>query len=133
MNDAEALSQFYNARRLGEGKYTAVCPVCDSTSQTLYLTDGRKCTLIYCHSGCTKEQVLAAVGLKVSDLFANDMPYKRPPYDPKDDLANMVIIRAGIINDRLDGRECSDSDKVWIKGVVNRLKSNDCWGLVHDL
>jgi hypothetical protein len=56
-------------RRSGEG-YSARCPAHNDRNPSLSVgeaEDGR--VLLNCHAGCTETQVVAALGLKMSDLF----------------------------------------------------------------
>tara|TARA_R110001606_G_scaffold329549_1_gene476790 strand:- start:182 stop:580 length:399 start_codon:yes stop_codon:yes gene_type:complete len=125
--EAAALSEFFEGRRIGEGKYLSLCPLCSSKSETLYLTDGRKGTLIYCHSGCDKEDVLAEVGLKLQDLFSNSHTFVKPPYDPAEDLHRVDIIRSFIKEKKEKGEPIRESDVVFANSVKARLKSHNCW------
>jgi len=57
----------------GESGWTARCPAHDDDSPSLSVSegdDGR--ALVNCHAGCTNEDVVAALGLELSDLFPND-------------------------------------------------------------
>lgn len=52
----------------------AVCPVHPDKQASLTISRGRTGTLIFCHAGCRIDDILAAVGLKKSDLFYEDRP-----------------------------------------------------------
>lgn len=45
------------------------CPAHDDKHASLTITKGRKCTLFYCHAGCSVDAILAAAGLKKKDTF----------------------------------------------------------------
>lgn len=54
----------------GKDSWMARCPAHDDKSPSLKITDisgGR--TLIHCHAGCGAIDVLAAIGLELSDLY----------------------------------------------------------------
>lgn len=52
------------------GQYTAVCPAHDDKHASLSVSSGKDGKIILkCHAGCSTEKVLAAMGLKMSDLF----------------------------------------------------------------
>lgn len=70
--------------RGGKGSYRAQCPSHGSSGLTLSIKecdDGT--TLLKCFAGCSAEDVLAAVGLPVSEMF-NDKPYDKPEYGKKE-------------------------------------------------
>jgi len=53
-----------------EHQATARCPAHDDHHPSLRIgigADGR--VLLHCHAGCTAEQIVAALGLKMADLF----------------------------------------------------------------
>lgn len=66
----------------GHGKWTARCPSHDDRRQSLSVSvggDGR--VLLHCHAGCSTEDICAALGLTVKDLFdaeAEVKPKERP-------------------------------------------------------
>lgn len=69
-NPLTAALLFPDAKSVGDFQYEAKCPAHDDRSASLSIgqgDDGR--TLIHCHAGCRTEDVLAAVGLKMSDLM----------------------------------------------------------------
>jgi len=71
-----------NPRRAGAG-WVALCPAHDDRRPSLSVSegpDGR--ILLYCFGGCPTQHVLAAMGLRWSDLFADD-PLRRRDDRPK--------------------------------------------------
>ena len=57
-------------RQRKPGSWVACCPAHDDKSPSLYVTeadDGR--ALLKCWAGCTTEEICAAVGLELRDLF----------------------------------------------------------------
>ena len=60
-----------HAQRNGTG-WSAHCPAHDDHNASLSISEGRDGrTLIYCHAGCTPEQIVAAMGLKMADLYSD--------------------------------------------------------------
>jgi hypothetical protein len=60
-------------RARGAGKWSARCPAHADKSPSLSLRegdDGR--LLLHCFAGCTVDEITAALGLRVSDLFTDD-------------------------------------------------------------
>jgi hypothetical protein len=68
---AEAiLSRLEAVRSRGGDRWSARCPAHEDKSPSLAireLPDGR--LLLYCHAGCSSDEVVGAVGLEMSDLF----------------------------------------------------------------
>jgi hypothetical protein len=65
----EVLDRLDNVRRSAKG-YSALCPAHDDHHPSLVVTegdDGR--VLLHCHAGCEAEEVVAALGLSMADLF----------------------------------------------------------------
>ncbi|MDD2768711.1 MAG: DNA primase [Methylococcus sp.] len=72
---SELLSRLNGVRKTGPGRWVACCPAHEDRTPSLSIRqvdDGR--ILIHDFGGCGVEDVLAAVGLEVKDLF--------PPRDP---------------------------------------------------
>jgi hypothetical protein len=68
---AAQVAELLGARRTGAGKWMARCPVHDDQHPSLSIStgdDGR--TLLHCFAGCSLADILAAIGLRTSDLFA---------------------------------------------------------------
>ena len=68
---SQQVAHHFEARRIGEGKWKAKCPLHQGHSDgslSIYSADDGK-TLIRCWAGCKTEDVLATVGLSWSDLF----------------------------------------------------------------
>ncbi len=64
------LNRLDGVKRCGDNEYHAICPACRNNSKKLYVSagdDGK--ILIDCKHGCTPAEIVAAMGLKASDLF----------------------------------------------------------------
>ena len=71
MDVHEILTRFPSAKSSGSG-WQARCPKHDDRTPSLSIStgdDGR--TLVHCHTGCPVEDILAAVGLTLRDLFVD--------------------------------------------------------------
>jgi hypothetical protein len=67
----KVLERLEQVRRAGGG-WVARCPAHKDRSPSLSVregADGR--VLVYCHAGCRTEDVVAAIGLSMRDLFAD--------------------------------------------------------------
>ncbi len=67
------LQSFNVERRYGD-KAQCTCPAHDDKQASLTITKGRKCTLFYCHAGCSVDDVLRAAGLEKKDTFYDTEP-----------------------------------------------------------
>jgi hypothetical protein len=64
------VSRLDGARRVGRNSYVARCPAHKDRSPSLSVGIGREGrVLVHCFAGCSTHDVLAAVGLSISDLF----------------------------------------------------------------
>ena len=69
MTYAEILTFFDNVTECGNG-HTALCPAHYDNRNSLSLAEGDDGKiLIYCHAGCYTQDIVAAAGLEMKDLF----------------------------------------------------------------
>lgn len=59
-------------------QFTARCPAHDDRHSSLSVSQGEKGIVLHCHAGCPMEDVIAAMGLRVSDLYS-DPPTSTAP------------------------------------------------------
>jgi len=72
----------------GTNNWRAPCPSHGGESGTTFAVtykEDEKATYVYCHGGCTQDEVLAALGLDASDLY--DEPKKKKTKRPRGRLA----------------------------------------------
>jgi len=84
------LSKLDRVRETSPGKWRARCPSHEGKSLTLSIAEGDSgAALIYCFAGCGATEVLAAVGLQLSDLYPEDSLICSRWYDrtPRKDYA----------------------------------------------
>jgi putative DNA primase/helicase len=55
--------------RVHDGELSARCPAHDDGTASLTVTDAKGKALVHCHAGCTAEAIVGALGLRLSDLF----------------------------------------------------------------
>lgn len=60
-----------HAKRLSDGTWSARCPAHEDRMPSLSLTERSGKILIHCHAGCETGDILAAIGLRWVDLFAD--------------------------------------------------------------
>jgi DNA primase len=56
-----------------KGKWIACCPAHQDKSPSLAVTETDDRVLVHCFSGCDTQNVTAAIGLNVADLFYNKL------------------------------------------------------------
>ena len=56
-----------------KGKWIACCPAHQDKSPSLAVTETDDRVLVHCFSGCDTQDVTAAIGLNVADLFYNKL------------------------------------------------------------
>ena len=103
MNAAKVLHRLEGVRQTQPDKWIARCPAHKDRSPSLSIRDaGNDLILLHCHAGCHFEDVVAAMGLKVSDL----MPPKpitytaipsKPPRLRADEALYMLRSEIGVI------------------------------------
>ena len=108
---------FDHARELKEGRWVTQCPV-HQGGQNLYISDGRKGTLIFCQAGCDTADVLDQIGLSMRDLYLDRAPRKF--YSPENDAIAMLIYQATIKR----GEKLTDKDALFVNTVSRRLRKN---------
>ena len=62
------LGHFKILKRYGN-KAQATCPAHNDKKASLTITEGKKCTLFYCHAGCCLDDILLGAGLSKKDIF----------------------------------------------------------------
>lgn len=99
----------------GKDKWMACCPAHDDGSPSLAIkenTDGS--LLIYCFAGCHSDDITAAIGLKMSDLFLPANDFDRRAYAKRkaaeearivssDDHLFLEIAKAALANGEILG------------------------------
>lgn len=75
----QVLANLRDVRRAGRG-FLACCPAHDDRSPSLNVTtNDRGDVMLKCYAGCTFDDVVAALGMKPEQLFADYDPNWRPP------------------------------------------------------
>lgn len=119
MNDR--LSAVVSAlERIGQVKvtgdsYIACCPAHDDKTPSLSVSsgsDGR--ALLFCHAGCSPEQIIAQLGLSWTDLFPDSTPGESPiisEYEYRDPDGTLLYVK----------------ERCWPKRFVYRHLENGNW------
>lgn len=72
MTYKDFLTHFTNAQCRGKHTVNVTCPCHYDNKASLSISEGSDRILMHCHAGCDTKEILAAVGLKESDLFYNE-------------------------------------------------------------
>ncbi len=72
MNLNEFISKLEKVKKINFSEYTALCPAHDDKNPSLSVTEKDGKILLHCHRGCSPEEIVSAMGLKMSDLFTKD-------------------------------------------------------------
>ena len=123
------LAKLEGVRKTGTNKWIARCPSHDDKSPSLAIREcDDRTTLIHCFAQCLPNDVLAAVGLDLRDLFPARLDHaiaqKRRPFDPQDMLrcvAHEVQIVACVASDILNKRDILLPDWERTQTAANRL------------
>lgn len=98
----EFLTHFDNVKQSGRNQYTARCPVHGDSHNSLSIgyNSEKSHILVYCHAGCEVKDVLKSIGLKMSDLYADNSKGKQilhqKTYIYKDENSNVVYYKTRI-------------------------------------
>ena len=123
------LDRLESVRETGPSRWIAKCPSHDDSSPSLSireLDDGR--TLIHDFGGCHVSDVLAALGMEMTDLFPDRLGHHLPPTRsriPASDLLRIIADEAltvGVIAGRfLDDREIDKDEWSRLSLAVRRI------------
>ena len=126
------LSKLDKVKPTGNGKYLACCPAHPDKSPSLAIkkTDDEK-LLLHCFSGCSVIDILAAIGLELSDLMPENPNYQKgnkPPrfnkYELFDRLIHESIILSLAIRQLLNFQDLSAEDETRVlvaENVINNI------------
>ncbi len=71
------LTKLDAVRSRGTGRWQAQCPAHDDRNPSLSISEGERGLLIRCWAGCTVEEITAAMGITIRDLFYDAGPDQR--------------------------------------------------------
>jgi len=140
MTANDLLSKLDKVKCAGQGKWLACCPAhADKTASLSVreLDDGR--VLAHCFAGCSVHEVVAAVGLELTDLFPprTDQHFikgERRPFPAADCLraiafeSILVLIAAA---DLLAGQPFNETDRTRLALAVTRIQAALTAGGIH--
>lgn len=77
MKTHEILSRLKGVRHSLQG-WIAKCPAHEDRNPSLSIREGDGKILLHCFASCTVESICAAIGIRVSDLFAQPRSLRKP-------------------------------------------------------
>jgi len=83
------------------GKWMACCPAHKDTSPSLAISEVNDRVLIHCFAGCETEDVMAAIGLSLADLFYNKLVVSKLAKEKRKRYEEVLIterLQVAIIN-----------------------------------
>ena len=69
MTTPELISLLDGVRSRGTGKWSARCPSHPDKNPSLSIAEGERGLLVKCWGGCTLDEITAALGIEIKDLF----------------------------------------------------------------
>ncbi len=123
------LNRLQGVKQKATHKWLAKCPAHDDRSPSLWvrLADDDK-VLIHCFGGCQVADVVASVGLELSDLFPKQASYGKATHKPRFNAADLLslcvqesMILVVALGDCWAGRAVSDEDQARIQRAVDTL------------
>lgn len=83
----ELINRLQKVKQVGKGRWIACCPAHNDKSPSLSISEGGNKLLIHCHSGCSALDVVHAVGLELTDLFNDPLPWQFSNTDAREKYA----------------------------------------------
>ncbi len=92
MTVRELLPQLKGAKRCGK-EWTARCPAHSDSKPSLSVREAGGRVLLHCHAGCSTEDIVRALGMKMSDLFneSSGQPREVVSYPYKDESGQLLF------------------------------------------
>ena len=124
------LEKLEGVRRRGPDSWIARCPAHDDRTPSLVIDDRGSSVLLHCHAACPTEEVVAAIGLKMCDLFERTADsyegrQRRPSFNARSVLAvlsqdaiHIYVAGAHIAS----GRALSNHDTSALRAAVQRVR-----------
>lgn len=127
------LSHLEKVKRTSQGKWLACCPAHEDRNASLSvreLDDGR--VLVHCFAACSVHEIVAAVGLELSDLFPpreTDQHFargERRPF-PAADILRAIAVESTLVliaaADMLAGNPFNETDRARLALAAARIQA----------
>ena len=126
------LNQLDHVKQTGQGKWLACCPAHTDKSPSLAIketADGKM--FLHCFAGCPVTDIVAAVGLELSDLMPDNTTFKKgtkPPrfnkYELFDKLAFESLILSLALRQLLNFEDLNQTDMLRVvkaESIINEI------------
>ena len=126
------LQPLHKVKQTGEYRWLTCCPAHDDKSPSLAIREDNDRLLLHCFAGCSAYDVVSAVGLELSDLFAERpdgvngrKPLTRP--FPASDVIQALSSELSFISlcagDLSRGEKLTNEDQEHLRAVTRRFKT----------
>ncbi len=124
------LEKLEKVRHKGGGQYSACCPAHDDKSPSLSVRETDEKILLHCFGGCSPAEVLAALGLSLSDLYVRPLgDYGPLPKQRRWDaralllmLAHEALVLEVFAHDLANGKQLDSEEKARLDAAAWRLR-----------
>ena len=135
------LSRLTKARKTGPQSWIACCPAHDDRSPSLTVGMGHNGGLIvHCFAGCDVSNVVAAVGLTLSDLMPDERPVEHrsgpvriPAKDVLEAMSTNALIVALAASDLSQGKPLTDEDRAKLFEISGEFREAIEYATGHKL
>ena len=123
------LSRLDKVRQSGPDSWMACCPAHEDKSASLSIRHADEKTLIHCFAGCSVHEVIAAIGLEMSDLFPPRESYGKPerrPFPAMDALRGIAfeaLVVSAAASALLAGHPFTQVDRERLSMAAARIQS----------
>jgi hypothetical protein len=123
------LSRLDKVRQSGSDSWMACCPAHEDKSASLSIRYADDKTLIHCFAGCSVHEVIAAIGLEMSDLFPPRESYGKPerrPFPAMDALRGIAfeaLVVSAAASAMLAGHPFTQADRERLSMAAARIQS----------
>lgn len=110
------LSRLDGVKQTSHHKWIVRCPAHEDRSPSLSITETPDKVLVHCHAGCSADDIVAAVGLELKDLFpaSNLTPQQKHQYQKQKSRAETeaafyheLLVLVQVVGARVTDREAA--------------------------
>lgn len=121
------LSRLQKVRKSGAG-WQALCAAHNDKYPSLSIDEVDGKVLLYCHAGCTFEDIVGSLGLEAYQLFEHGIAPKLIAagvslVEVRKHLHHELIVLSLIVGDRIEGKQINDQDRQRERVAVRRVRA----------